>query len=116
MGIGPPASGVFFALPGIAADPARPGRLALAFYRLGATGAIDAYLAGSTDRGGRWSAPRRLNPEPMRREWLPVTQLGPMIGDYISTSFVQGRAIPIIVIAGPPRGRLLDESAFATVR
>jgi hypothetical protein len=115
LDVGPPTEGTYYALPGIAADPARPGRLALAFYRLTAGGEIDAFFSSSADRGTTWSPARRLSPEPMRRSWLPITQYGPMIGDYISTSFVAGRPIPIIVLAGEPRGRRLDESVFAAL-
>jgi hypothetical protein len=38
-----------------------------------------------------------------------------MVGDYISTSFVRGRALPLFAQAGPPSGRLFDE-AMATVQ
>jgi hypothetical protein len=38
-----------------------------------------------------------------------------MLADYISTSYIDGRPIPIIVVAGRPRGRLLDESVFAAL-
>lgn len=113
IAVGPQTSGTYYALPGIAADPERPGRLALAFYRLTAAGAIDAFFSTSSDRGASWSAPRLLSPQPLRRGWLPFTQYGPMVGDYISTSYVAGRPVPIIVLAGAPRGRQLDASVFA---
>jgi hypothetical protein len=32
-----------------------------------------------------------------------------MVGDYISTSFVGGRALPLFAVAGPPAGGLFDE-------
>ena len=77
--------------------------------------AIDAFFVSSRDEGARWTAPRRLSPESLSRAWLPNTQYGPMVGDYISTSFVEGRPIPIIVLAGRPRGSRLDESVFAAL-
>jgi hypothetical protein len=33
----------------------------------------------------------------------------------MSTSFVDGRAIPIVILAGAPRGNRLDEAVFATI-
>ncbi|HZB24477.1 MAG TPA: sialidase family protein [Gaiellaceae bacterium] len=111
---GAASNGTFYTLPGLAADPGRPGALALAYYRLRGA-AIDAFFISSRDDGLRWTTPRRLTPESISRSWLPVTQYGPMLADYISTSYIDGRPIPIIVVAGRPRGRLLDESVFAAL-
>jgi hypothetical protein len=36
-----------------------------------------------------------------------------MIGDYISTSFLNGRPVPIVILASAPRGTRLDEAVFA---
>jgi hypothetical protein len=41
------------------------------------------------------------------------TSLGPMVGDYISTSFAGGRAVPVFVLASAPTAQL-HEAAFAT--
>jgi hypothetical protein len=41
------------------------------------------------------------------------TTLGSMVGDYISTSFAGGRAVPVFVLAKPPRGTRLSEAVFA---
>ena len=116
IAVAPQTPGNWYALPGLSVDPGRQDRLGLAYYRLNAGGAIDAFRSTSIDGGRTWSRPTRLTPESIRRSWLPVTQYGPMIGDYISTSFVDGRLIPVIVVAGPPRGSRLDESVFAAVR
>jgi hypothetical protein len=37
-----------------------------------------------------------------------------MVGDYISTSFAGGRAVPVFVLAAPPRSSRLREAAFAS--
>ena len=116
IAVAPQTPGNWYALPGLSVDPDRQDRLGLAYYRLNAGGAIDAFRSTSVDGGRTWSRPTRLTPESIRRSWLPVTQYGPMIGDYISTSFVNGRLLPVIIVAGPPRGGRLDESAFATLR
>ena len=41
------------------------------------------------------------------------TSLGSMVGDYISTSFAGGRAVPVFVLASAPTAAL-HEAAFAT--
>jgi hypothetical protein len=114
IGTGPPSAGTYYTLPGLAADPGRPGSLALAYYRLRGA-AIDAFFISSRDEGARWTAPRRLTPESILRAWLPNTQYGPMLADYISTSYVDGRPVPILIMAGRPRGNRLDESVFAAL-
>lgn len=111
---GPATVNTYYALPGLAANPSRPQQLALAYYRLRGE-AIDAYFVSSNDGGARWSAPRRLSPQSMSRSWMPDTQYGPMLADYISTSYVNGRPIPIVVLAGRPRGAQLQQSVFAAL-
>jgi hypothetical protein len=106
--------GAYHALPGLAAHPTVAGRLALTYYRLLPNGAIDAYSARSSDHGARWTRSRRLTPQSMRRAWMPVTQYGPMVGDYVSTSWLGGAPWGTVVIASPPRNGRLDESIHAT--
>ena len=38
-----------------------------------------------------------------------------MVADYISTSFIGGRALPLFAEAGPPNGGLFD-LGMATIR
>jgi RTX calcium-binding nonapeptide repeat (4 copies) len=111
---GPATVNTYYALPGLAANPSRPQQLAVAYYRLRGE-AIDAYFVSSNDDGADWSAPRRLSPQSMSRSWMPDTQYGPMLADYISTSYVNGRPIPIVVLAGRPRGAQLQQSVFAAL-
>jgi hypothetical protein len=54
-------------------------------------------FVSSADRGQHWSEPVRLA-GPMRLEWLPDAG-GRFVGDYVSTSFVGGRAIPVFARA-----------------
>jgi hypothetical protein len=35
----------------------------------------------------------------MSLNWLPHTALGLMVGDYMSTSFVSGKAFPVFAVA-----------------
>ena len=103
--------------PGLAADPVTPGRLGIVYYELAACGCrIDVAFVGSTDGGTSWGKPQRLNARRMRRDWIAATGLGRMFGDYVSTSFVQGRAVPVFSLASPPAGRRLRQATFATAR
>ena len=107
------APGVHDVIPGLAADPQRPGRLALAWYRLQALGGIDAFFVRSANGGGTWTAPHRLNTETMTRSWIAQTTLGPMVGDYISTSFANGTPVAVLALASRP-GQRLDEAIYAS--
>jgi hypothetical protein len=100
-------------VPGLAADPDRNGRLALSWYRLQAGGGIDAFFVRSSNGGARWTAPRRLNTETMTRQWIAQTTLGPMLGDYISTSFASGTPVAVLALASRPASGRLDEAIYA---
>jgi hypothetical protein len=71
---------------------------------------IDAWLVQSQNGGRTWTAARRLNEQPMQIDWLADTSLGPMLGDYISVSFVRGKPVPVIALASPPSAAGLSES------
>ena len=99
-------------LPGLAADPSRPGRLALAYYTLrGST--LDVGFVSSRNGGARWTEPARLNSRSFPMAWIARTSLGSMVGDYISTSFAGGRAVPVFALATAPRGATLHEAMFS---
>lgn len=104
-------TGVDFVLPGLAADPARPGRLALVYYASTAGAYLDVGFVTSTDGGRRWGAPRRLNAQTMRYSWAAQAG-GVMVGDYFSTSFLGTNAVPVFVLASPP-GTRLNQPLFA---
>ena len=48
----------------------------------------------------------------MRLDWLPRAG-GRFLGDYISTSFVGGRAVPVYSLAVEPIGGQLREAIMA---
>jgi hypothetical protein len=48
----------------------------------------------------------------MTLSWLASTSQGRMVGDYISTSIVGGRAWPTIAIANAPSGGVFDEAMY----
>jgi hypothetical protein len=99
-------------IPGLAADPAAAGRLALAYYTVSG-GRLDAWLVSSRDGGASWARPQRLSTQSIPTSWIAATSGGYMVGDYISTSFAGGRAVPVFVLARRPTGGRLHESAFA---
>jgi hypothetical protein len=116
-------SGADHFLPGLAVAPRSSGahaRLALTYYSYPnadctvVTCELNVGFISSRNGGASWSAPAHLA-GPMRLDWLANTTQGRMVGDYISTSFIRGRALPLFAQAGPPRGGRFDE-AMATVR
>lgn len=106
-------------IPGLAADPARPGHLGLvyAYYTPGscARGActLEMGFTSSPDGGGTWTAPQRLDAQPMQLSWLAKAEGGRMVGDYFSTSFAGGRVVPVFALATSPLEGRLREAIFA---
>ena len=100
-------------LPGLDADPVRPGRLALACYVLRRS-SLDVRFVSSGNSGATWTKPKLLDSRKVPVGWIVRTSLGSMVGDYISTSFAGTRAVPVFALAQRPRGSRLQESMFAT--
>ena len=103
-------------LPGLGVDPASSGattRLGVVYYSVpsdpgcfGFTCATaDVYFVGSLNAGKTWTRPVRLNPRSMRLDWMADGEIGSFVGDYVSTSWVGGRPVPVVVLAGPPSAR-----------
>ena len=109
-------------MPGLGADPAAGGpsqRLAVTYYSLPAGCAsrpacagVDVWLTTSADAGSTWTQPQRLDAQPMRLDWLPRAGER-FLGDYISTSFVDGRAVPVYSLAVEPIGGHLRQAIMA---
>lgn len=97
---------------GLAADPMRPGRVAVAYYTESA-GKLDVRLVWSSDGGTTWAPPVRLSPERMPYGRIAFSK-GVMVGDYISTSFAGGRAVPVFTLAQSRLGSRLRQATFAT--
>jgi hypothetical protein len=103
-------------IPGLAVDPTTPSRLALVYgyFHPGTTKTLGVALTQSADGGRTWSAPQRLDPEPMAMTWLPRSEGGRMVGDYFSTVFAGGRVVPVFTLATAPNGARFREAIFAT--
>ena len=84
-----------------------------------ASGLNTVQMSTSTDGGASWSAAEQLA-GPMTPTWLPLTDLGFMVGDYISTSIVPGDddATPVFAVATAPfnRRQCLWNTAFDSER
>jgi hypothetical protein len=99
---------------GLGADPSRPGRVAVAFYT-DRGGRLDVRLVWSTNGGATWSRPLRLSPERMPTGRIAYAG-GAMVGDYISTSFAGGRAVPVFTLAQSRlRGRFRQATYASSV-
>jgi hypothetical protein len=114
------SSGADHFIPGIAVDRSTSGntaRLALAYYYYpvaactASTCDLTVGFVSSTDGGATWTQPRKVA-GPFRLAWIAQTDQGPMVGDYISTSFAGGPlAFPVFAIAKPPVNGVFDERA-----
>ena len=111
-------------LPGLAADRTTSGagtRLAILYHSMPHTcwarascRGVDVWLAVSTNAGKSWRQ-LRLNAESMRLDWIAGTSFGRFLGDYVSTSFVDGSAVPVYSLAARPDGETFRQAISATV-
>src|SRR5262249_58625879 len=97
-----------------------PPRLSVVYYTVPkdcfeprACPGIDVWLASSRDGGQSWRKPQRLNAESMALAWLARTTGSFFVGDYVSTSFANGQAVPVFVLASAPIGGRLRQAGFA---
>ena len=118
--IDPTNSTVDHFIPGFGIDTSTKGakgHLALTYYYYPNTNCfagrceLNVGFIDSHDGGATWSAPIQLD-GPMKLKWLPGTTLGPMVGDYVTTSFANGRAFGIFASADAPFVQTFDEAIF----
>jgi hypothetical protein len=114
-------SGVDHFVPGLAVNRTTSGssaQLGLTYYDYPAasctssTCQLKVGFVSSANGGQTWSAPSAVA-GPMSLGWLPTTTQGVMVGDYISTSFVNGAAVPVFAVAHPPNGSVLNQTMDA---
>jgi hypothetical protein len=93
-------------LPGIAVDPATSGssaHIAVVYYFYPdancsvATCELSVGFASSVDGGSTWDVQQLAGP--FNNTWLPLTDTGYMVGDYMGVSFVGGDAVPVFAAA-----------------
>jgi hypothetical protein len=75
---------------------------------------IHVGFTASTDGGKTWTAGKDLGVGPMQIAWLPASQNGPMLADYLSSSYVNGKAFGVFMVAQAPSKGLFSEAAYTT--
>jgi hypothetical protein len=118
--IDPVTSGADHFIPGLAVDPATSGggtHLALTYYfypDASCAGGcqLDVGYISSPDAGAHWGAPVQLA-GPMTLGQIAQTSQGPMVGDYISTSFSGATATTVFAVGRPPSTQAFDEAMYA---
>jgi hypothetical protein len=115
-------------LPGLAVDPNSSGgraRLAVLYHSLSPTNGcnptvgclvVDVGMVVSKDAGTTWTRPQRLNTVSMPLQWIADTNIGRMLGDYVSASWLGGRAVPVFALATEPVNGVFRQSIFAATR
>lgn len=118
--IDPTSSTVDHFLPGIAVDRATSGKnthlgLTYYFYPVAncttSTCKLGVGYVSSTDDGKTWTHAKKLAGG-MNVLWLPNTTLGYMVGDYISTSYTNGKAFGVFAKAVAPVNGKFNEAMY----
>jgi len=119
--IDPVSSTVDHFIAGIGADPATSGstaHLAVVYYYYPVAncgGSCQLYVGYTTsqDGGQTWTAGAQLA-GPMQLTWLPYTDLGYMVADYIGVSYANGNPFGVFAVAKGPSKGLLNEAIYTT--
>ena len=118
--IDPTSSSVDHFIPGLAVDKSTSGASAhvgVSYYFYPnakcttTTCQLDVGFISSPDGGASWTAATQLA-GPMSISWLPSTTQGPMVGDYISTSYAGGTAHPAVEVAHAPAAGVFDQATY----
>src|SRR5271170_1748002 len=121
--IDPLKSSVDHFIPGLGVDRATSGstaHLATTYYYYpkascdDTTCEIHVGFTASEDGGKTWTAGKDLGAGPMKISWLPASQNGPMLADYLSSSYVNGKAFGVFMVAKAPANGLFNEAAYTT--
>lgn len=109
-------------LPGIGIDPATSGataHLTIVYYYYPvanctvSTCQLDVGFTTSTDGGATWTAGVKIA-GPMKVGWLPNSDNGPMVADYIGVSYVNGNPFGVFAVAHALVGTTFSESMYTT--
>jgi hypothetical protein len=109
-------------IPGLAADPAHPGRLAIVYAHYYGTCTrapctLGMSIVQSENAGKTWSAPQRLDAQPFSTDWIPRAEGGRMAGDYFSTPYAGSRVVPVFALATTTvKGRFREGIFAASLR
>jgi hypothetical protein len=120
--IDPTTSTVDHFLAGIGIDPATSGSTAhmtIVYYYYptascnSSTCNLEVGYTTSTTGGSTWTTGKKIA-GPMKLSWLPVSDDGPMVADYIGVSYVNGNAFGVFADALAPTGSTLAEAMYTT--
>lgn len=107
-------------IPGIAIDPATSGataHVAIHYYYYSqsnctvATCQLMVGFISSANGGSTWNAPVTIA-GPMQLSWLPQSQNGLMVGDYIATAFTSGVPHGLFAVASANAGTTFSEAMY----
>ncbi len=107
---------------GIGADPATSGataHLTVVYYYYSAanctTSTCQLYVGFTTsqDGGSTWTAGQKIA-GPMKLAWLPVSDNGYMVADYVGVSYLNGNPFGVFAVAKGPAKGLLNEAIYTT--
>jgi len=119
--IDPVTSTVDHFIPGLAVDPATSGanaRLGLTYYfypnaACGGACQLEVGFISSPDGGAHWGRATQLA-GPMALSQIAQTSQGPMVGDYISSSFSGGKVATLFAVGlQQPSTTTFDEAMYA---
>ena len=119
--IDPVTSKIDHFLPGIGADPATSGanaHLTVVFYyfpvsNCGNSCQLNVGFTQSSDGGATWTAGHKLA-GPMQLTWLPLSDNGYMVADYIGVSYTNGNPFGVFAVAKAPAAGQLNEFMVTT--
>ena len=107
---------------GIGVDPATSGasaHITIVYYYYptakctASTCQLNVGFTSSIDGGTTWTAGAKIA-GPMSVGWLPVSDNGPMVADYIGVSYVNGNPFGVFAVARAKVGTAYLESMFTT--
>jgi hypothetical protein len=107
-------------IPGIGIDPTTSGagaHVGIHFYEYvnssctSATCLLSVAFVSSANGGSTWNAPTSLS-GPMLVTWLPQSQNGLMVGDYIATVFTSGVPHGVFAVAQANAGTTFNEAIY----
>jgi hypothetical protein len=107
-------------IPGIGVNPTTTGQLGLTYYyyanpacgkRRSGPCELSVGYVQSNDGGAHWSD-KQVLAGPFQTAWTPDTSQGRMVGDYISTSWLNGRAFGAFAVANAPAGNVFDQKIY----
>jgi hypothetical protein len=107
---------------GIGADPATSGataHLTVVYYYYpvanctASTCELYVGFTASQDGGSTWTAGQKIA-GPMKIAWLPLSDNGYMVADYVGVSYVEGDPFGVFAVAKGPSKELLNEAIYTT--